>query len=143
MMAEPATPDPGSPDPHDQAGLTDAAVSRANARFYEALERADLDLMRAVWDHGDEVSCAHPGRRALHGWDQVWGSWEAILSSGGNPQVILTEETIHRSGPVAWVTAVENMISGEHTGAAAAMNVFAHDGADWRMVAHHAGPILG
>jgi len=122
--------------------LSDAGVSEANARFYDALERADLVLMREVWQRTDDALCAHPGRIPLKGWDEVWASWEAILGSGGNPQIILTEEQVHRRGPVAWVTAIENMISDGHTGAAAALNVFEHDGEAWRMVVHHAAPVL-
>ena len=130
-----STDDPGR-------DLDDDAVRQANGRFYQALEQADLELMRQVWVNDDRASCAHPGRRALQGWDEVWASWEAILNNEGNPQVILTEEVVHRSGSVAWITAIENMISGQHTGAAAALNVFEYDGTDWRMVAHHAAPIL-
>lgn len=125
------------------AELSDAAVSQANAQFYEALERADLDGMYEIWSHGEDALCAHPGRTPLIGWDLVWASWEAILGSGGNPQIILTEERIERRGSLAWVTAIENMISGEHTGAASALNIFEHDGDRWRMVVHHAAPVLG
>jgi hypothetical protein len=123
--------------------LSDDGVLAANARFYQALEQGDLDLMADVWVHGDDALCGHPGRVPLVGWDDVWASWEAILSSGGNPQIIITEERVSRRGPIAWVTAVENMISGGHTGAAAALNVFEHDGDRWLMVVHHAAPVLG
>ena len=122
--------------------LSDEAVHQANARFYDALERADLEQMSDIWVHRDDAICAHPGRAPLIGWDRVWASWQAILGSGGNPQVIPTEERIDRRGPVAWVTAIENMLSGEHTGAAAALNIFEHDGRRWRMVVHHAAPVL-
>ncbi len=123
--------------------LSDAEVQAANAAFYQALEQADLEAMEDIWVKTDDAVCAHPGRVPLLGWDEVWASWEAILSSGGNPQIIITEEVVTRRGPVAWVTAIENMISGGHTGAAAALNVFEHDGERWRMVVHHAAPVLG
>ncbi len=123
--------------------LSDSGVSEANARFYDALERADLEQMRDIWVQTDDAVCAHPGRTPLRGWSAVWESWDAILSSGGNPQIILTEEEVTRRGSVAWVTATENMISGGHTGAATALNVFEHDGLRWRMVVHHAAPVLG
>ena len=129
--------------PRMSAEVSDDAVSEANARFYDALERADLDAMRDVWVHRPDAICAHPGRAPLIGWERVWASWEAILGSGGNPQIILTEERIDRRGSLAWVTAIENMLSGEHTGAAAALNIFEHDGDRWRMVVHHAAPVLG
>ncbi len=123
--------------------LSDTGVQAANAQFYEALEQADLESMEDVWVKTEDAVCAHPGRTPLKGWEEVWASWEAILSSGGNPQIILTEEEITRRGSVAWVTAVENMISGGHTGAATALNIFEHDGQRWRMVVHHAAPVLG
>ena len=125
------------------AELSDDGVRAANAEFYEALEQADLELMAQVWERSDDAVCAHPGRAPLRGWGDVWASWEAILSSGGNPQIIITEEQVTRRGPLAWVTAIENMISQGHTGAAAALNVFQHDGDRWRMVVHHAAPVLG
>lgn len=122
--------------------LSDEGVKAANAVFYEALEQADLEKMAAVWQQSEDALCAHPGRTPLRGWPEVWASWEAILSSGGNPQIIITEEHVTRRGDVAWVTATENMISGGHTGAAVALNVFEHDGDRWRMVVHHAAPVL-
>lgn len=122
--------------------LSDDGVRAANALFYEALEQADLEKMAEVWLKTEDAVCAHPGRTPLQGWPEVWASWEAILTSGGNPQVILTEEQVTRRGSIAWVTAIENMISGGHTGAAAALNVFEHDGDRWHMVVHHAAPVL-
>lgn len=121
----------------------ETAVREANNRFYDALERGDMGLMSEVWVRSEDLVCAHPGRVPLRGWDQVMASWEAILGSGGNPQVIITEEEVTLRDDVAWVTATENMISGGHTGAATALNVFEYDGERWRMVVHHAAPVLG
>lgn len=123
--------------------LSDAGVRAANARFYEALEGGDLDRMADIWDNSDDAVCAHPGRAPLRGWEEVGASWQAIISGGGNPQIIITEEVVTIRGSVAWVTATENMISGGHTGAAAALNIFEHDGRRWRLVVHHAAPVLG
>ncbi len=131
------------PDDDSVDDVSDAALSMANARFYDALESADLPKMAAVWDHSDEASCAHPGRPPLIGWDAIESSWRAIFGAGGNPQVIITEERVIRRGAVGWVTVAENMISDGHTGAAVAVNVFEHDGWRWRMLVHHAGPVLG
>lgn len=115
-----------------------------NGDFYRSLESADMELMSSLWQHSDQVSCAHPGRPAIVGWDEVRVSWEAIFSFGGNPQVIATEERVVVRGPVGWVTLTENMISDGHTGAATAVNIFEYDGglARWQMVAHHAGPVV-
>lgn len=132
-----------APDEASFDDVSDDALSAANARFYEALESADQLSMAAVWAHSDEASCAHPGRPPLIGWEAIEASWRAIFDAGGNPQVIITEERVTRRGAVGWVTVAENMISDGHTGAAVAVNVFEHDGRRWRMLAHHAGPVLG
>ncbi len=123
--------------------LSDAGVRAANAQFYEALEAGDLELMDDIWAKSADAVCAHPGRAPLRGWEEIRASWQAIISGGGNPQIIITEEEVTMRGTVAWVTAIENMISGGHTGAAAALNVFEHDGRRWWLVVHHAAPVLG
>ena len=99
--------------------------------------------MEAVWSHGDDVLCAHPGRGPLRGWADVGSSWRSIFGAGGNPQLILTDETITQRGDVGWVTVSENMLSGGHTSTAVALNIFEHVGGRWVMVAHHAGPLMG
>lgn len=121
---------------------TDEGVLAANAAFYQALEGGDLAAMDALWAEGPETVCIHPGRTPLNGWDDVHRSWAAIFSAGGNPQVIVTDERVTRRGQVAWVSATENMLSGGHTAVATAINVFEHDGQRWRMIVHHASPIL-
>jgi ketosteroid isomerase-like protein len=122
--------------------LSDDGVLAANAAFYQALEGADLSAMDALWAAGDDAVCVHPGRTPLLGWDDVHRSWAAIFGAGGNPQVILTDERVTRRGPVAWVSATENMLSGGATAVATATNVFEYDGQRWRIVVHHASPIM-
>ncbi|MGF1597840.1 MAG: nuclear transport factor 2 family protein [Acidimicrobiales bacterium] len=122
--------------------VSDDAVRRANGSFYAALERADLDLMLELWSKSPDVSCAHPGRKPLVGWADVMASWRLIFQSGGNPQVIVTDEVLVRRGPTAWVTVTENLLSGGAASAASALNVFHHTGDRWEMMAHHATPVL-
>ena len=54
----------------------------AEAAFYEALERADLALMMAVWSEDEDIVCVHPGGPRLAGQDQVRASWRQILAGG-------------------------------------------------------------
>lgn len=136
-MADPRPVDP------DREAVSDEALSAANARFYRALESADVEEMSRLWSHGADTTCAHPGRQPLVGWPAIEASWGAIFGAGGNPQVIVTGERVVRRGTIGWVTITENMIADGHTGAATAINVYEHDGERWRMVAHHAAPVLG
>lgn len=115
---------------------------QANTRFYEALESANTEAMTAVWSHADDVTCAHPGRTPLRGWDQVEASWQAIFGAGGNPQIIVTEVHVSMRGRLAWVTVTENLLALEHAGAATALNIFEQRDSGWLMVAHHSGPVM-
>ena len=55
----------------------------AENAFYEALERADLERMMAVWAEDEEIVCVHPGGPRLTGQDQVRESWRQIFAGGG------------------------------------------------------------
>ncbi len=127
------------------AGIDDpatAAVSATNRSFYEAFESGDIDAMSDVWDHGEAVSCTHPGWQTLRGWAAVSSSWFALFQAPGGLQFILTNESVTVHGDIAWVTIDENLIGdGATGGTVAATNIFRHDGARWRMVLHHGSPV--
>ena len=62
--------------------ISDEGLLAANATFYDALERGDLDSMERTWAHDGDVMCAHPGRVSLWGWPDVSESWRLIFESG-------------------------------------------------------------
>ena len=125
---------------HDSGGDV-AAVSAANDALYRAFESGELASMDEVWEHSDRVSCTHPGMPAVHGWDAVRLSWEAILNGGGVPQFILTEDHVTVVGDAAWVVGVENMILPGGSGAGSVVNTFVRSDDGWLMVGHHGGAI--
>lgn len=114
------------------------AVRVANQAFYDAFEREDLDAMSDVWEHGDRVTCGHPGWPVLRGWGAIAASWTAIFGGVQRLQFILTNERIEVVGDVAWVTLDENLLddTGDST-TVTAINLFVRTGAEWRLVAHH------
>ena len=116
-------------------------VRAANARFYEAFEARDIDLMSEVWEHSDRVVCIHPGWQALRGWGAVSGSWFALFRNDNPLQFILTNDSVQVEGDVAWVNIDENLIGERIGGTVAALNVFVFDGERWRMVVHHGSPV--
>jgi ketosteroid isomerase-like protein len=111
-------------------------VARANASFYEAFERRDLDAMSDLWEHQDHVTCTHPGWSALRGWGPVAASWAALFQ-GPPMQFILTDQRIVVEGTVAWVTVEENILGVDQSSTVSALNLFVHRGGAWHMVAHH------
>ena len=117
------------------------AVRAVNHAYYEAFEARDLDAMSDLWQHDDDVVCTHPGWKTLHGWGAVAGSWFALFGGPQQLQFILTDERVHVSGEVAWVTVDENLISEQVGGTVAAVNMFRRVAGEWRMVLHHGSPV--
>jgi ketosteroid isomerase-like protein len=127
-------------------------VSEANSAFYGAFEARDLEAMGRVWERSGRVTVTHPGWPTLRGWDRVAGSWRAIFANTPYIQFFLTDEEIIVAGDVAWVTLYENILQelggslgpeGELGEArVAATNVYVHGADGWRMVVHHASPVL-
>ena len=122
------------------------SVAAANAEFYAAFEVADLDRMRAVWAHEDEVCCVHPGWDALRGPSRVMRSWAVIFANTPYIQFFLSDIDITVSGDLAVVSCAENILTapGEPGGDAKVLstNVFRRFGDDWRMVLHHGSPVI-
>jgi ketosteroid isomerase-like protein len=132
---------PGDDEEPADDTVDEAAVRAANRRFYDAFEARDLEAMSDVWEHGDRVSCTHPGWRTLHGWGAVAGSWFALFGGPQPLQFILTDEQVAVAGDAAWVTVDENLISSDGSGTVAAVNVFVRRDDRWRLVAHHGSAV--
>lgn len=121
----------------------------AEAAFYEALERADLDAMMEVWSDEDEVSCVHPGGSRLTGYDQVREHWAQMFKSGQRLQVHLSDQVIVTGMMYSVHNVQENILvrsaQGDLRGPRSmvvATNVYLRSGSGWRMVVHHGSPAL-
>jgi ketosteroid isomerase-like protein len=124
-----------------------AQVRDANRRFYDALEALDMDAMDALWSQDDDVVCVHPGGPVQRGWEDVRAAWEAIMSHTSYIEFEIADVHVVVQDPVAWVSCVERITSstGEGTPAiaeVAATNVFVLDATGWRLMVHHASPII-
>ncbi len=123
-------------------------VLEANRRFYDAFERLDLEAMEACWEPSSRASCVHPGGPWLRGWDEVFASWQAIMANTSYIEFEIAEARVEVSDPLAWVTCVERITSAGSGGGAstvaevAATNVFVLDASGWRLLLHHASPII-
>ena len=59
----------------------------AENAFYEALERADLDTMMAVWSEDEEIVCVHPNGQRLAGQATVREAWRQMFAGGPSMRV--------------------------------------------------------
>lgn len=118
----------------------------AENAFYDALGRADLEAMMAVWADDEEIVCVHPAGPRLAGQEQVRASWTQMFANARPMRVHVTQQVKVASTLVAVHSVHENfLVEGEPEpqGPVAATNVYLRTPAGWRMVAHHASPVAG
>jgi ketosteroid isomerase-like protein len=109
------------------------------AAFYEALEKADLEAMMAVWADDEDIVCVHPGGPRLAGHASVREAWRQVFAHG--PRL-----TVH----VGQIMAMHSMMMATHSvhefiairgeprpvAPVVATNVYIRTGQGWRMVLH-------
>ncbi len=110
---------------------------RANATFYDAFAKGDIEGMDALWARRAPVACIHPGWPALHGRDDVMASWRSILLDSGPPKIRADQARACVLGVAGFVTCVELL----ENGSLVATNVFVREDELWHMVHHQAGPL--
>ena len=118
----------------------------AENAFYDALERADLDAMMAVWAEDEEIVCVHPTGPRLAGHEQVRESWRQIFAGGGGVRINVTQVVATEAVMVAIHSVHENAPApaGKRPGASvAATNIYLRTAAGWRMILHHASHVPG
>lgn len=120
-----------------------ATPQDAEAAFYEALQRADLDAMMEVWAEDEEVSCIHPGGARLSGIEQVRENWAQIFKSGQRLQVQLSDLLIVSGAMFSLHSLHENILvlGGQGEGArriVVTTNAYLRADGGWRVVLHHA-----
>jgi ketosteroid isomerase-like protein len=115
----------------------------AEAAFYEALERADLEAMMAVWAEDEEIVCIHPGGPRLIGYAAIREAWRRIFDGGARLRVRLSQPTSVQGPLAALNTVMEHIAVRDDESVRApvvATNVYVRGALGWRMVLHHASP---
>jgi uncharacterized protein (TIGR02246 family) len=130
--------------PRPAATLAGNTPDEVEAQFYDALQRADLELMMAVWADDDEIVCVHPGGGRVVGTAAIRASFEAIFGNGAVPA---QPEQVHR---MQWLGgALHHLVErievpadggGMQSAWVLCTNVYVKTPQGWRMVAHHASP---
>lgn len=120
-------------------------VEEAEAAFYDALGRADIEALMALWADDEDIVCVHPGAPRLVGYAPIRASWEAIFEHGG-----VSIRPLHLRTIQNLMMAVHNVI--EEVGRTRneprdihilATNIYIKTPLGWRMVAHHASVAPG
>ena len=115
----------------------------AEAAFYEALEKTDLEAMMAVWSDDDDIVCVHPGGMRLAGVEQVREAWRQIFAGGQSLRFRLRHLRAIDGMSLAVHSVYEQItVTGEPQARhpVVATNIYMRTENGWRMIAHHASP---
>ena len=119
------------------------SADEAEAAFYDALARSDLDAMMTVWSEDDEVVCVHPDSPRLVGLAAVRESWRQLFAGGVRLQVRTSHPVICRNMLLTIHNVIEHVVvEGEDRlpPPMVATNVYTRGALGWRLVMHHASP---
>ena len=120
-----------------------ATPDELEARFYEALQKGDIEALMSVWAEDDEIVCVHPGGPRVIGAAAIRAGFEAIFANGPIP---VQPEQVHRmqglSGTVHHLLERVEVSTddGPRSAWVIATNVYLPTAQGWRLVAHHASP---
>jgi len=120
-----------------------ATPQDAEAAFYDALERADLDTMMSVWTEDEEPVCVHPRGPRLSGYAQIKASWKQIFNGGPRLKVRLSNQVNLQGLLLAVHSLHENIsVAGDDTlrPTVVTTNIYLRGTLGWRMLVHHASP---
>ena len=115
----------------------------AEAAFYDAFERADLDAMKAVWANDDDLLCIHPMGPRLEGREAVLASWGDIFAAGAGLRFNISGASYTGGDAVSVHCVYENISYGEdfaQHSVVLATNVYRLTDDGWRICAHHGSP---
>lgn len=126
-----------------------SSAEELESAFYEAISKADLDGLMALWADEEEIVCIHPGASRLIGHNAIRSSWESIFERGG---IEIHATRLHVTHNM--LTAIHSVIeevkrSQSSTGKMAddahiiATNVYMKTPHGWRIVVHHAAVAAG
>lgn len=121
-------------------------ILAANAAFYRAFEKKDMEAMSSVWSQGTVSICIHPGRNALKGWKDIRSSWEAIFRNTQYLEIETDIVTTEVRNNIAYVILIENVlqVSDRRKAQAQSMatNIFEFIGGKWYLIHHHGSPLM-
>ena len=133
------------PNPPPPAATLHGSADDVEAQFYEALQRADIEHLMAVWADDDEIVCVHPGGGRAIGAAAIRATFEAVFANGA---LAVRPEQVHRLVHIG--SALHHLVEridikteqGPQSAWVLATNLYVKTAQGWRLVSHHASPGL-
>lgn len=118
-----------------------ATPTEAEAAFYGAFSKADLDQMKEVWLDTPSVICTHPMAQRIVGYRLVIGSFLGLFQGQGELNATITEVETLLTSDLSVHTGVEVLHQDASEFRMQVTNVYRSTEDGWRMVLHHASPV--
>jgi len=118
-----------------------ATPEDAEAAFYDAIERSDLEAMMATWADDEEIVCIHPTGLRLTGHAAIREGWRQVFESGSRLHVRVSNSVRWSSALMTVHNVLETLYLGDDPtphGPMLATNVYVRGAEGWRLLAHHA-----
>lgn len=117
-----------------------ATPEDAEAAFYDALQKGDVDALMAIWSEDEETVCIHPTGTQLIGLEPIRESWRAIF---GTTRLRLSSALVaHWQGMLLAIHhLVETVFVGDNQtphGPLFVTHVYSRGAHGWRLVSRHA-----
>ncbi len=114
------------------------------AAFYDAIGRADIEALMALWADEEEIVCIHPGASRLVGHAVIRASWEAIFERGGVPiRPLQLHVSQNMMTSVHSVVEQINRADDQQDRHILATNIYLKTPLGWRIAVHHASIAAG
>ena len=113
----------------------------AEAAFYDAIERADIAALDAVWSKDENIVCVHPGASRIEGRNQVLESFRQMFSDAPILDFSIVD-TLYTGNDSLAVHLVREEIAldGQVVSIMVSTNIYQMEDGGWRMLLHHASP---
>ncbi|MFD0986533.1 YybH family protein [Methyloligella solikamskensis] len=120
-------------------------VAAAAAAFYDALNiffGGEMEPMKVVWSHADDVTYMGPDGGFQVGWRAVLAEWEKVAAMKLGGHVVPEGMRITCGGDLAVVSNYEkgtntNIGDGPVDVLIRATNIFRRENGAWKMIGHH------
>ncbi|WP_395824483.1 YybH family protein [Collimonas sp.] len=121
------------------------SAEETETAFYDAMSRADIEAMMALWADDDDIVCIHPNGPRLHGHAAIRAAFDMLFERGG---VHIRVRQLHISQNMS--TSIHNLVEELHQAGdndrnmhILATNVYMKTPRGWRIVLHHASVAPG
>jgi hypothetical protein len=117
-----------------------ATPQEAEAAFYEARARGDIDAMMAVWGDEDDIICALAGCPRASGFEAVRDAWRRVFAGTRVDVRVINAQTMQ--GVLQSIHSLNEQCSAAGDRASRPLlivtNVYLRGPLGWHMVLHHA-----